>query len=1582
MTNSNFLKKLLTTASVIAVSASAGSAFAEARLVFGGNADQTGLNLDLQRAGAPAGIIAAVTPKSTLTFRTSNSYAIGNAPLANNPTSINVEGNNITAVINSVAGNNFTLDAVTLSGTNSKVNVNLNGGAELTLSGAGTALQGYIANYDKTTAGAPGTINANWAFAAGVNDYTGLGQITFNANNDKVIINSGANLTGVISANVAGNGIVEVKAENVVFNGGLTGQVGVLDVQDGKSATIGANSNVNDIKIGNASTLKIAAGKNITSVNIHGSAADKGVFRFEGASTVAATKIGDVSKLNTFELAGAGLVNLTTTTDFTATKTTFSNDGAVLQFTGPASATALGVALGAAVATTDIETTVDNTGKVIIADDLALLGSIGATNKSLAEVQISNNKTLSFAKDNVKLYATNVTTTVDTQGDLGIGSDNFEIHANIGTGNKKLNSVTIASNAAGAAAATVKLMAGKNITATSVDLAFANFDNILELYEGSSITGNVITTNANKGTLSVNGNSIITGEIGAGGAINQIKFDDAKTLTVTKNALTTNGGVNFAADGTLKLTEDSNTTFNTATTTKAVVGGTGSIAVDQATAGKTVILAAQVGDVAVANNALKLLQVKGGADIQLTNANIAINKIDIGSQDSNLKLNVVAGQFLLGDFTHENNKGTLLLENNATLKTGTKLSANSTNGLKAIVINDKTLTVEDGVNLYTSNGVDGGVRNAAAGAGVINFEGTSIVGAALGNNNSLNEISVQGNDATVTFQNKVNLTNALTIHKGATAVLEGQFIGSDISGDAGGNGTVKFANKAASTIAAEIGNTKLNTVEIAGSDITFEHADFAASNLNFTNAGNTSVTFKALAANELQNTKITTSSTTRQHNATLTANDHQFDQNVGTATHRFGNLKLTGDQTITTTSGGFYAGVINSNKQEGVVVFNNAGVALNLGSVGSELKSVTFNGQTNAFEDIYSKDVIIAAGVTTTFNKLVSSSNSLQMNNGSVATFSGPQANLSAPVTTAVNSQGTVNLVNGASVNNVIGTAALRVQTVNFIGAAGAADFANVNADIASNDINVANQNFRAMKNLTLNASTAFKNGAAVTLGTKTVTLKNGVSRFENATAVNLTLNKNKDAGSFVVDGSAGASTLATNLATGLTVNIADADAMLPVSDETYTLFKAVNGGAIAPFAPGKVTIVSSGNNFVQWSMNGNDLNRKNIATEALTKSLGTADAELLKDAILFTNANNTGNAAAHAADLGRMNGTTLKDSLERSSEVTSIHAGEIARNLMDSSNANVNKRIANFSNHPPKGIQTASSGVSGLASGDDDHTMYGAWASPFYSKTTQSARGSRAGYKSDSYGVTLGFDAQANADLTVGVAGTFAKTDAKFKNFKSGDTSKADTFMFSIYGVQQLTNNWFLQGHAAYASSQMKNTEKRITSTATEFAKANFDVTSYNTELLGGFSYNIESAVVTPLIGASYTRINSSGYTETGTTNQNLTVNSKATNKFEAIAGLTAQTTTEMDGVLITPEIHGFVKHDLIAKSSDTTSKLSGMVNNLTPKSAKALKTTFNFGLGVNAVSGMYEYGAGYDLFAANKTIGHQGTLKVRLNF
>ena len=1009
-------------------------------------------------------------------------------------------------------------------------------------------------------------------------------------------------------------------------------------------------------------------------------------------------------------------------------------------------------------------------------------------------------------------------------------------------------------------------------------------------------------------------------------------------------------------------------------------------------------MTAQIGDVAAANNddALKLLQARGGADIKLSTANVAIKKIDIESQDSSLILNEAGGDFLINNFSHSDGQGTLKLDENATLKAGTNLSSGAKNTLKSVDLgNNKTLTVEDGVNIYTSSADGNGIKSNTAGSGKLIVQGDSIIAGPVGASNGIGGIDVTGANKTATFHDKVNLVSdaglgtdgKLTISKDATAVLGSEFIGTEIIGAGVGEGTVKFANNVAlagdTKIQSKIGATQLETVEIAGKDITFSDATFDTQNLKFSSNGNTTATFDGFAAgNELRNTTITTTSTTRQHHIALTeGQDQTFDQKVGTEQNKFGNFVLAGDDTITVNEE-FYAGVINSKAQEGTVtIAKDGGVALNLGTKDSELKAVNVNENATIYEGVWSKDVAVAAGKTATFKSSISGTNALNLGNNSVADFTGKNVTLDISVTSTNASEGALKFSDGANINKEIGSSGKRIDKVDFVGTDSAA-ITNINANINADNITVSNQTFRVTQNIELNGTTAFNDGSFIDLGTNKLTLKNGNARVTGTSGVNVTLNNDKVIGSIVVDATGGATNLDTSGATKLLISVDDSVAMLPVSDEEYTLVATANGGTATPIGA-NVEVNSTGNNFVDWSLtSGGKLVRKNVASTALTNIIGNSDKELLQDALQFVNADNKGNAAEYASELSRMDNDRLKESLERSSEQNSVHAVEIASSLLESTNAAINNRMGAFSNHPQPGVQLASQGVSGVSAGEGDHTMYGAWVSPFYNQTTQKARGSRAGFKSSTYGATLGFDTQANADLTVGVAGTYAKSDVKHKNFKSGDKTKGDTFAFSIYGIQQLTNNWFLQGHAAYATTRMKNSEKRITATTSETARGEFDVTSYNAELLAGFNYSMGQAIFTPLVGASYTRINSSGYTETGTTNQNLTVSSKATNKLDAVAGLRGQMTTEVNGINVTPEIHGFVRHDLIGKDARTTAKLSGMANSLTPKSAKAIKTTFNVGLGVNAVSGMYEYGAGYDLFAANKTIGHQGTLKVRVNF
>ena len=825
----------------------------------------------------------------------------------------------------------------------------------------------------------------------------------------------------------------------------------------------------------------------------------------------------------------------------------------------------------------------------------------------------------------------------------------------------------------------------------------------------------------------------------------------------------------------------------------------------------------------------------------------------------------------------------------------------------------------------------------------------------------------------------------MIISDSAIVTLRDEVVAAEINGAGANEGTVRFFNatelKDGTAITAKIGNAvnKLDTVVLGGENITFGDAIFNTNNLSFSAAENAlTATFTKLAQDSLKDTIITTDSKTRGHNIVLSDQDHTFDKSVGSVGNKFGNFTFGGDKTITVNYAAFYAGVITETKQKGNVLLNaNNGNVLNLGSAEKELKTVAFNGNTTVHEGVWSQTITVNANKGAIFKGGVASSKGLTLKAGSTALFDGPNSRLETNILADAIGDGTVEFNDTTTISNTIGAAGKQVGAINFTGTK-ASNVASVGANLSANNINVGAQTFRATKDIGLDGITVFNDGSVVDLGANNIKLTNGNSRFAGTVTVKSTLSGNNGPiGQFIVDGKAAAATINPTNATAVNIFITD-NADLPAQDENYELFTSANGGNITNITDGKV---QGSNRFVNWSRNNNTLTRTNNAVAAITADIGESSQTLLADAVKYGNANNTGDAKGFTNDISRLNSAGVKEAVQRVTNTTAIQAPKVVAAVEEATNAVISNRMGALSNHPQPGRQLASSDASGIAAGDD-HTMYGTWLSPFYNQTTQKELKGTAGFKSNSYGVTIGFDTQANADLTVGIAGSYVRTDMKHKNSKSGDKTKADSFLFSLYGIQQLSNDWFLQGHTSFSTSRIKNTEKRLTSAGNETAKGNFDTTSYTFELLTGYNHMMADAVVTPLVGASFTRINDGGYKETGTTNQNLNIIRKAKNKFEAILGLRAQMTTPMEGIDVTPEIHAFVKHDLIGKDAKVTAKHNGLVNQLSPKSAKAQRTTFNVGFGVNAISGMYEYGAGYDLHVAEKSLGHQGTIKVRLNF
>ncbi len=444
----------------------------------------------------------------------------------------------------------------------------------------------------------------------------------------------------------------------------------------------------------------------------------------------------------------------------------------------------------------------------------------------------------------------------------------------------------------GGGATTFKLMAGKTIHATNVNLTDAAADNTLELYENASITGNVVTANANSGIISVKGKAKIDGAIGAGAnAINKIIFNEAAELTVSKNSINTNAGIEFKENGTLNLTEAAAFTTDKAIIVAQNKDGLGTIRVNNATGGQLVKFD-QIGDVAAADKSLGLLEVTGGANIEL-NKNASIKKLNIGSQNVEIKLTGLNGEYLISELAHNKGSGALVLDQDVTLKTGTNFGA----ALDFIQLKDKTLTIQDGVDLTATNGI----RSSQDGKGSLLFTGDSKVSGVVGSNNKLENVTINSGNKNkiVNFLDKFNIAGDLKIAQGDTAILRGEVVAGDIQGAGANQGTVKFFNKevlsGATAVTPKIGNgNALDTVELGGKDITFNSdGTFKTNTLSFTGKNGLTeltATFTKLAADSLQNTTITTDSEIRGHHIVLNDDNHALDAAIGSKTNHFGNL--------------------------------------------------------------------------------------------------------------------------------------------------------------------------------------------------------------------------------------------------------------------------------------------------------------------------------------------------------------------------------------------------------------------------------------------------------------------------------------------------------------------------------------------------------------------------------------------------------------------------------------------------------------------------------------------------------------------
>jgi outer membrane autotransporter protein len=1415
------------------------------------------------------------------------------------------------------------------------------------------------------------------------------GATKFNADG-KVTLATGKTITGAVDSNAANTGVLNFKGAGIV-----TGR-------------IGATQPLKEIRADNAGIVQLqhavvgeAARAQTLAIGNVGTEIQIGAAGFTGATIFGAD--GQVSVADTGIITGA----VTTTAGVNGGKLVFAANGAVAGGTIGTVANALSLVEVTGAGTVDLITgshyakqfSLGNAGSIIqLADNGALVGAIVAPNND---------------GDGIVTFKANgaITGLIGDKGGNGVGLV------------KSIAAGTVAINTAGN---------------HKVNFELGNAGSIFTFADGVNITGKITSSAADgNGTATFLGSGEVTGIVGANGnalatinlngdANSNVKFGDVVTATNVNigagklelnNAGSIVGSTNFtdaANGGTLLITGDANHNIGAINVAAGFAGGKGTVSItNKVLGGKTITFNGQIGNKADVLKSLKLLAIDFGvvgSTVEFAGANNSnIAAVTIGTNGGVLNFNdAAAATYKIGGITTANNKGTLKISQDTTFQSadadaevnfGTALLP-----MARLEINGaKNLTLGHNINVYATDVFATNPNN-----GTITFEGDSTFSAAGVAGNLINDINVNGAGKTVKLLAVTNVNGAVTLADTAKLEISANFTAGNLRGKAANNGEVKFTNNAAGiVVAGTVGKgASLKTIEFAGRDVEFTGKVEHAANSVFTFSGKnaTTVTFTDANTDVGTNYFVNNSDNGVIHTVVLKNANTIFNSAKLAENGKQINFQLSAgvDAELAGATGADFikgANFTTDAPNTGNLVFNanNEGFVNSVGTATNALLQVDFTKTGGVTNGLFAKTVNVAGGQTANLGGRVLATNfNLQDDGSKVLLLDG--ATMDSAVSATKAGKGLVEFAGSGTLNQDIGTGAARVDSVTFGTDATKTVTLNANNIFAENAIALGGK-VALSKNITLDGPTTTANNTTLVIGgnTKIMTVAAGKSLTFNGTN-NLEfelvqVGNNTETGKIAVAG-----TLEYNAGTKLNVAFTGAQQSInpgkSVILDLITSDTAVANGKTLDIA--NVTMPDSTTNFIKWTpqlsaKGGLQAIAQDNAESALLNIVGTsadaadrANITAIANAAAGTDGGNVRNLLAQLANSGKTD--KVDEALDRLAPLTTVS------DAIESTSGTVNVGLTTRMNSqggnqatPGTSVQNrnvASSGVSGISAGDDS-ARFGAWASPFFGRTTQKAYKNAAGYRSDLFGGSFGFDTKANDDMIIGAAVTVANNTMKHKNFKNGDKTKISSLMFSLYGMQQITDNWFTQLVATFGSNDIKNSEKRVTFNGYDVVRGKYTSMSFNGEAMFGYNFVTEQATVTPMAGLRYSRVNDGGYKEAGsTTGQNIDVNTKASNKLEVIAGLrVASAPMYVNDMMVTPEIHGSVNYDVIGKNPKQTLGLAGTTG-LTAKANKPVRATYNLGLGVTAEYGMMEYGAGYDAEIATKRLGHQGTLKLRVNF
>lgn len=186
--------------------------------------------------------------------------------------------------------------------------------------------------------------------------------------------------------------------------------------------------------------------------------------------------------------------------------------------------------------------------------------------------------------------------------------------------------------------------------------------------------------------------------------------------------------------------------------------------------------------------------------------------------------------------------------------------------------------------------------------------------------------------------------------------------------------------------------------------------------------------------------------------------------------------------------------------------------------------------------------------------------------------------------------------------------------------------------------------------------------------------------------------------------------------------------------------------------------------------------------------------------------------------------------------------------------------------------VQSRLNAQRGMSSGDDFLGDRQVWMKYWGSRARQDGRESMAGFRTETYGMTLGGDRMFGNTLRFGVAFSYAQANLHSSSDIAPQKADMSLFQLDAYGDQRLGENTNLSFQLGLGQGRNKSQRNLIFTGDTAHARYNSETVYLGSALAHTMDVNAQTTLI-PSLRVDYTRIRSKGYQESGAGLLNLAV-------------------------------------------------------------------------------------------------------------